>query len=99
MNQTETGMYSFLPLGERVLSEMKKVVNENLDQVGAQKMQMPILQSLSRWEASGRRAKMGKELYTLKDRKGQEFCLSPTNEEVITDLVKGLVLAGVALYV
>ena len=55
-------------------------------------MQMPIVQSLDRWIKSGRREQIGKELYTLKDRKGQDLCLSPTNEEVITDLVKDLVV-------
>ena len=84
-------MYSFLPLGQRVVDEMQTVIDEHLDAVGAQKMQMPILQNTNRWEQTGRREKMGRELYTLKDRKDQEYCLSPTNEEVITSVVKDLV--------
>lgn len=83
-------MFSFLPLGQRVIDEMKRVIDHHMDEVGAQKMQMPILQNLGRWDQTGRREKMGKELYTLKDRKGQDYCLSPTNEEVITSLVKEL---------
>lgn len=85
-------MYSFLPLGLRVMEEMEKVVDNHLGAIGAQKMQMPIVQSMDRWIKSGRREQIGKELYTLKDRKGQDLCLSPTNEEVITDLVKDLVV-------
>lgn len=92
IHQTEQGMYSFLPLGLRVMEEMEKVVDNHLGAIGAQKMQMPIVQSLDRWIKSGRREQIGKELYTLKDRKGQDLCLSPTNEEVITDLVKDLVV-------
>lgn len=85
-------MFSFLPLGQRVIDEMKKVIDLRLDEVGAQKMQMPVLQNLNRWDQTGRREKMGKELYTLKDRKGQSYCLSPTNEEVITSIVKDLAI-------
>ncbi|KNB42677.1 prolyl-tRNA synthetase [Blastocystis sp. subtype 4] len=91
-HQTEPGMFSFLPLGQRVIDEMKKAIDLRLDEVGAQKMQMPVLQNLNRWDQTGRREKMGKELYTLKDRKGQSYCLSPTNEEVITSIVKDLAI-------
>lgn len=84
-------MYSYLPLGQHILKQMEAIIDEHLDSAGAQKMQMPILQSMKRWEDSGRRPLMGKELYSLKDRKGQEFCLSPTNEEVITSIAKDLV--------
>lgn len=84
-------MYSYLPLGQRVLDEMEVVIDNHLAELGAQKMQMPIMQSTKRWDTTGRRRPMGRELYTLKDRKEQEYCLSPTNEEVITDIVKDLV--------
>lgn len=90
-------MYSFLPLGQRVLDEVERVIDRNLEAIGAQKMQMPIVQNLDRWMKSGRRDQIGKELYTLKDRKGQELCLSPTNEEVITELVKDLVVVFVLI--
>lgn len=85
-------MYSFLPLGQRVINEMESIIDEHLESVGAQKIQMPILQNIKRWEDSGRRSLMDKELYCLKDRKGQEYCLSPTNEEVITSITKELVI-------
>ena len=85
-------MYSFLPLGQRVINEMESIIDEHLESVGAQKIQMPILQNIKRWEDSGRRSLMDKELFCLKDRKGQEYCLSPTNEEVITSLTKELVI-------
>lgn len=84
-------MYSFLPLGQNVIDQMKTVIDNRLSELGSQKMQMPILQNTKRWETTGRRKHMGRELYTLKDRKDQEYCLSPTNEEVITDIVKSLV--------
>ena len=84
-------MYSYLPLGQRMLEEMETVIDNHLSELGAQKMQMPILQNTKRWDVTGRRRPMGRELYTLKDRKEQEYCLSPTNEEVITDIVKDLV--------
>ena len=90
-------MYSFLPLGQRVMDEVERIIDRNLETIGAQKMQMPIVQNLNRWMKSGRREQIGKELYTLKDRKGQELCLSPTNEEVITELVKDLVVVFVLL--
>lgn len=83
-------MYSFLPMGQRIVDEMQAVIDSRMDEVGAQKMQMPILQNIGRWDQTGRREKMGRELYTLKDRKEQEYCLSPTNEEVITSVVKDL---------
>lgn len=85
-------MYSFLPLGQRVINEMENIIDEHLESAGAQKIQMPILQNIKRWEDSGRRSLMDKELYCLKDRKGQEYCLSPTNEEVITSITKELVI-------
>lgn len=75
-----------------MLDEVERVIDRNLETIGAQKMQMPIVQNLNRWIKSGRLDQIGKELYTLKDRKGQELCLSPTNEEVITELVKDLVV-------
>lgn len=80
-----------------MLDEVERVINRNLETIGAQKMQMPIVQNLNRWIRSGRRDQIGKELYTLKDRKGQELCLSPTNEEVITELVKDLVVVFVLI--
>ena len=80
-----------------MLDEVERVIDRNLETIGAQKMQMPIVQNLDRWMKSGRRDQIGKELYTLKDRKGQELCLSPTNEEVITELVKDLVVVFVLI--
>lgn len=80
-----------------MLDEVERVIDRNLETIGAQKMQMPIVQNLNRWIRSGRRDQIGKELYTLKDRKGQELCLSPTNEEVITELVKDLVVVFVLI--
>ena len=80
-----------------MLDEVERVIDRNLETIGAQKMQMPIVQNLNRWIKSGRLDQIGKELYTLKDRKGQELCLSPTNEELITELVKDLVVVFVLI--
>ena len=84
-------MYSYLPLGQRVLDEMQAVIDKLLADLGAQKMLRPMMQSSKGWFSLCRSVPLGRELYTLKDRKEQEYCLSPTNEEVITDIVKDLV--------
>ena len=84
-------MFSYLPLGQKVISQVESIIDSHLDSIGAQKIQMPILQNTKRWEDSGRKKLMQGELYTVQDRKGQEYCLSPTNEEVITNIVKELV--------
>jgi prolyl-tRNA synthetase len=83
------GIYNFLPLGIRVVRNVERIVREEMNRAGAQEVLMPSVQPASIWKESGRWEFYGNELLRLKDRKGGEFCLGPTHEEVITDLVRG----------
>lgn len=83
------GIYSFLPLGWRSLKRIEEVVREEMDASGAQEILMPGVQPAELWQESGRWEDYGPELLRMEDRKGSEFCLGPTHEEVITDLVRG----------
>lgn len=82
------GLYSFLPLGLRVLHKIENIVREEMDAAGAQELLMPFLQRAELWRSSGRWDDYGPELLRVTDRHDNEFCLSPTHEEIITDLVK-----------
>lgn len=83
------GVYTFLPLGWRVVRKVEEIVRQEMDRAGAQEVRLPTIQPRDLWEESGRWEKYGPELMRLKDRKGGDFCLGPTHEEVITDLVRG----------
>ncbi len=85
------GVYSTLPLGERVLQKTAQIVREEMNRAGALELTLPFVQPAEIWHESGRWNVYGKELMRLKDRHNREFCLGPTHEEVITDLVKGVV--------
>src|SRR5258708_29032094 len=82
------GLYEWLPMGLRVLKKVEQIVREEMNQVGGQEVWLPQLQPKNLWEETGRWGGYGKELMRLKDRKDAEFCLAPTAEEVITDLVR-----------
>lgn len=82
------GIYDFLPLANRVLRRIETIVREELDLAGAQEVRLPMVQPAEIWEESGRWGFYGPELLRLKDRKGGDFCLGPTHEEVIVDLVR-----------
>ena len=82
------GLYTFLPLGNRVLAKIERIIREEMDSHGGQELLMPFVQSAELWKQSGRWGVYGDEMMRLKDRHGIEFCLGPTHEEVITDLVK-----------
>jgi prolyl-tRNA synthetase len=82
------GVYDFLPLARRSLKKIEDIIREELDQAGAQEVLLPMVQPSEIWEESGRWKKYGPELLRFKDRKGAEFCLGPTHEEVIVDLVR-----------
>jgi prolyl-tRNA synthetase len=86
-----TGIYSTLPLGERVIQKTAQVVREEMNRAGAMEVTLPFVQPAELWHESGRWNVYGKELLRLKDRHNREFCLGPTHEEVITDLVRGVV--------
>ena len=83
-----TGMYTWLPLGLRVLHKVTNIVREEMDKSGALEVSMPVVQPAELWIESGRWDVMGDELQRFKDRHDRDFCLGPTHEEVITDLFR-----------
>ncbi|MGE5405652.1 MAG: proline--tRNA ligase [Candidatus Saccharibacteria bacterium] len=83
------GIYTFLPLGYRVIRKIMQIVREEMDRAGAQEILMPIAQPRELWEQTGRWQAYGNEMFRLKDRHDREFCLGPTHEELITNLVSG----------
>ena len=83
-----TGLYTWLPLGLRVLRKVTEVVREEMDKAGAMEVSMPVVQPAELWLETGRWQTMGPELLRFKDRHERDFCLGPTHEEVITDLVR-----------
>lgn len=82
------GLYSWLPLGLRILHKAKAIVREEMDRAGAQEVLMPAVQPAELWQESGRWDEYGPELLRLKDRHQRDFCFGPTHEEVITDLIR-----------
>ena len=82
------GLYTWLPLGLRVLRKVEKVVREEMDAIGAQEILMPAVQPAELWIESTRWEQYGPELLRLKDRNQRDFCFGPTHEEVVTDLVR-----------
>ncbi len=82
------GIYSYLPLGLRVLRKVESIVREEMNRAGAQEVILPMVQPAELWEESGRWERYGKELLRFKDRHERDYCLGPTHEEVITDLVR-----------
>jgi prolyl-tRNA synthetase len=89
IRRVASGIYSWLPIGQRVVRKVAQIVREEMDAAGAQELWLPIMQPLELWECSGRNATYGPELFRLQDRKETWFCLSPTAEEVVTSIVAG----------
>lgn len=83
-----SGLYTWLPLGVRVLQKVQGIVREEMNAVDAQEILMPVVQPTELWEESGRLEMFGPELLKFRDRHDREFCLGPTHEEVITDMVR-----------
>ena len=83
-----SGLYTWLPMGLRVLRKVERIVREEMDKVEAQEVLMPAIQPAELWEESGRWQEYGGELLRVKDRHNRDFCVGPTHEEVITDLVR-----------
>jgi len=83
-----SGLYNWLPMGLRVLRKVESIVREEMNKSGAQEVLMPVVQPAELWEESGRWEKYGPELLRIKDRHERAFCLGPTHEEVITDLIR-----------
>ena len=87
VHQLASGVYSYLPLGWRVLRNLEQIIRDELDKTGAQELMMPVLQPLELWERTGRNRAFGQSLFSLTDRRGRKLCLGPTHEEIITELV------------
>ncbi len=83
-----SGLYSWLPLGLRVLRKVENVVREEMNRANAQELLMPAIQPAELWQETARWDQMGAEMLRLKDRHGRDFCFGPTHEEVITDLIR-----------
>ncbi len=83
-----SGLYTWLPLGLRVIRKVEKIVREEMDNAGALELLMPAVQPAELWQESGRWEQYGPELLRLNDRHQREFCVGPTHEEVITDLFR-----------
>ncbi|MBP6682825.1 MAG: proline--tRNA ligase [Halioglobus sp.] len=83
-----SGLYTWLPLGLRVLRKVEAIVRDEMDKSGAQELSMPVMQPAELWQESGRWEQYGPELLRIQDRHQRDFCLGPTHEEVITDLVR-----------
>ncbi len=85
------GIYNYLPLGLRVIRKVEQIVREEMNRTGAMELLMPMTVPSELWQESGRWEQYGRELLRFKDRKESDFCLGPTHEEVITDIVRGTV--------
>ncbi len=82
------GVYAYLPLGLRVIRKIEQIIREEMNRAGAQELLMPIASPAELWQETGRWDYYGKELFRFKDRHERDFCLGPTHEEVITDLIR-----------
>ena len=88
IRKVASGIYNWLPLGLKVLKKVEHIVRQQMDNISAYEILMPVLQPKELWETTKRWEKYGPELVRLSDRHDREFCLGPTHEEVITELVK-----------
>src|SRR5579872_2809245 len=91
IRQASAGIYSWLPLGFRVLKKVEQIVREEQDAAGAQELLMPTLQPAELWEESGRDEDYGKEMLRIAARHERRMLYGPTNEELITDIFRGAV--------
>lgn len=88
IHQTAAGIYSYLPLATKLLKNLEAIIREELENIGANEVILPLLEPSELWEKTKRWQGYGSELFRVTDRKGNHFALAPTHEEVITDLVK-----------
>jgi len=88
VKQSSTGIYSWLPLGFKVMKKIEQIVREEQNKIGAQEMLMPTIQSAEIWKESGRYDDYGEEMLRIKDRQGKEMLYGPTNEELITEIFR-----------
>jgi prolyl-tRNA synthetase len=88
IRKVAAGIYTYLPLGLRIIRKIEAIIREEMNRAGAQEVLMPIASPAELWRETGRWDFYGKELFRFKDRHEREFCLGPTHEEVITDLIR-----------
>jgi prolyl-tRNA synthetase len=91
VRQVGTGIYSLLPLGWRVTRKVEQIIREEMNRIGCQEMEMPVVQPADLWRESGRYQKIGPELVRFKDRTGRDMVLAMTHEEVVASLLRDLV--------
>ena len=91
IKQSSAGIYSWLPLGFKIMKKIEQIVREEQNSIGAQEMLMPTIQSSEIWKESGRYDDYGEEMLRIKDRQGREMLYGPTNEELITDVFRSSV--------
>ncbi len=91
IRKVAAGIYDYLPFGLRVIRKVENIVREEMDRAGAIELLMPAVCPADLWQQSGRWQEYGKELLRIKDRKDTEFCVGPTHEEVVTEIVRGTV--------
>lgn len=84
-----SGIYTYMPLGLRVIRKVENIIREEMNRAGAIELLMPVVQPAELWQETGRWDKMGPELMRVKDRHGRDYAIQPTSEEVITDVVRG----------
>lgn len=89
IRKSSSGVYTYLTLAQKALQKISTIVREEMNKVGGQEIMLPVIQPAELWLESGRWNVYGKELFRLKDRHDRDFCLGPTHEEIITDLVRG----------
>lgn len=90
IHKTSSGIYTYLPMAVRTLRKIETIIRSELDKIGAQEINMSFVTPAELWQESGRWDTMGPEMLRIKDRKGNDFCLSPTNEETVTDVFRKL---------
>ena len=88
IKQSSAGIYSWLPLGFKIMKKIEQIVREEQNKIGAQELLMPTIQSATIWKESGRYDEYGKEMLRIKDRQGKEMLYGPTNEELITEIFR-----------
>src|SRR5678815_2040240 len=88
IRQLAAGIYSYLPLGQRVMNKITQIIREELDRMGAQEFYLPALHPAEIWQESGRWEAMGQNMFRLKDRASRDMCLGMTHEEVFTAIAR-----------
>jgi len=91
IKKVASGLYSYMPLGYRILQKIETIIRDEMNRAGALEVLLPILSPAELWQETGRWEKYGDELFRIKDRHERAFALGPTHEEVITDLVRSVV--------